>query len=459
MPSNSLDNSKQAKKQNYIESLQQAITELDNTLKKNPRDFDAWLAKGEALSALKLYQGAMKCFEKAEQINPLNEKVWIYKGNIFQLFFKDHKAATQCFDRALQTNPKNEIAWTNKGNVLTEIGRCQEAMECYKKALEHINQENPMHAGILSNIGSSLCLQGKYQEAIGFFEKSLRMNPKDDQAWNDMGLAFTQGDEYEKAIDCFEEALKINPQRDDTWSNKGYAFELLSNFGGSISDLEYSIICYSKALQINPRNAEAAANIERAKKDLWNKQFRETLGCKLKWIFSALISIIYYISKLLGIYKDTNQLSAKKLQFAFSIKEKAENLLPNLENLKRNKKIDEAQYASMKNEYIMMFNDTNAEIAQIKSEISTELESNQKNLDIYNKELKNLEIRYKVGELTSVWYWSERAEGYRKADKNIRNKIEKTQQKISELKRLLESKSSAEVGGYVDVIMEKGEMK
>lgn len=43
-----------------------------------------------------------------------------------------------------------------------------------------------------------------------------------------------------------------------------------------------------------------------------------------------------------------------------------------------------------------MINNANAEIAQIKSGISTELENNQKNLDIYNQELKNLEVRLKV---------------------------------------------------------------
>lgn len=135
--------------------------------------------------------------------------------------------------------------------------------------------------------------------------------------------------------------------------------------------------------------------------------------------------------------------SAKGLQIAISKKEKAESLLGSLENLRKDKTIDETQYSSMKNEYTNILNNANAEIAQIKSEISTELESSQKNLDIYNQELKNLDVRFKVGEYS--------AEGYRKSEKNIRGKIEKLQQKISELKRLLESKSSAELGGYVEL--------
>lgn len=52
--------------------------------------------------------------------------------------------------------------------------------------------------------------------------------------------------------------------------------------------------------------------------------------------------------------------SAKNLQIAISKKEKVENLLVGLENLRKDKTIDETQYASMKNEYTNMLNDANA---------------------------------------------------------------------------------------------------
>jgi len=133
----------------------------------------------------------------------------------------------------------------------------------------------------------------------------------------------------------------------------------------------------------------------------------------------------------------------RELQEAYSKREKAERLLSNLENLKKEGAIDEAQYESMKSEYTQMLNSANTEIEQIKSEISKELESTQRDLNIYKQELSNLEVRFKVGELS--------ADAYRKLEQRTRSKLERTQAKVSELKRLLDSKTSADVGGYVEI--------
>lgn len=138
----------------------------------------------------------------------------------------------------------------------------------------------------------------------------------------------------------------------------------------------------------------------------------------------------------------------KSLQEAFSKKERAENLLANLENLKKGGGIDETQYTPMKNEYAKTLNEANVEIGHIKNTVSVELAARQRDLDVYNQELKNLEMRFKVGELT--------ADSYQKTNQRTRQKIEKIEQKIAELKVLVESKSSGEIGGYIDISTKKG---
>lgn len=74
----------------------------------------------------------------------------------------------------------------------------------------------------------------------------------------------------------------------------------------------------------------------------------------------------------------------RELQEAYSKREKAERLLSNLENLKKEGTIDEAQYESMKSEYTQMLNSANTTIEQIKNEISREIESEQRDLGVYN---------------------------------------------------------------------------
>lgn len=138
----------------------------------------------------------------------------------------------------------------------------------------------------------------------------------------------------------------------------------------------------------------------------------------------------------------------RELQAAYSKKEKNEKLLSNLEKMREEGSVTDEQYESMKSQYTQMLNSANAEIEQIKNEVSREIESEQRDLSVYKQELSNLEVRFKVGELG--------AEDYRKAEQKARSKIEKIESKLSELNKLHEAKSTADVGGPIAVTARKG---
>jgi len=136
------------------------------------------------------------------------------------------------------------------------------------------------------------------------------------------------------------------------------------------------------------------------------------------------------------------------LQEAYSKKEKYEKLLSNLEKLREEGSVTDEQYESMKSNYIRIINEATSTIEQIKNRIRSDIERGEKTIEVYEQELRNLEARFKVGELS--------ADEYRKSEQRARDKIEKERARILELKRLLESKSSADVGGYIEVVERKG---
>ena len=138
----------------------------------------------------------------------------------------------------------------------------------------------------------------------------------------------------------------------------------------------------------------------------------------------------------------------KVLQEAYSKKEKYEKLLSNLEKLREEGSVTDEQYESMKSNYIRIINEATSTIEQIKNRIRSDIERGEKTIEVYEQELRNLEARFKVGELS--------ADEYRKSEQRARDKIEKERARILELKRLLESKSSADVGGYIEVVERKG---
>jgi hypothetical protein len=135
------------------------------------------------------------------------------------------------------------------------------------------------------------------------------------------------------------------------------------------------------------------------------------------------------------------------LRQTFSLREKAASLLSNLERLKEEKSIEEEQYNAMKQNYTTILEQTESEIRVIKGKLQEELIDKQRTLEVYGQELKSLEARYKVGELA--------VEEYLKAESRAKNQIKKSEERIAELKSLIESQNSADMGGYIDVPLKR----
>lgn len=63
----------------------------------------------------------------------------------------------------------------------------------------------------MNNKGCILTKLGKYQEAIESYDKALEINPNDFDAWNNKGHALKDSGRYQEAITSYDKALKINP--------------------------------------------------------------------------------------------------------------------------------------------------------------------------------------------------------------------------------------------------------
>jgi tetratricopeptide (TPR) repeat protein len=44
--------------------------------------------------------------------------------------------AIQAYNKAIEIDPLDEVAWSNKGNALDDLGKHDEAIEAYDKAIE-----------------------------------------------------------------------------------------------------------------------------------------------------------------------------------------------------------------------------------------------------------------------------------------------------------------------------------
>ena len=98
------------------------------------------------------------------------------RGNV-EFKNKNFKGAIELYEEAIQINPDEPLYYNNKAAAYIEIGEYESALIELNKA-EHLFEEGKVKdfvkkAKVLARRASVLNHQGKYEEAIVFYEKSL----------------------------------------------------------------------------------------------------------------------------------------------------------------------------------------------------------------------------------------------------------------------------------------------
>ena len=109
------------------------------------------------------YDEAIKCCNKALELNAQNADAWFNKGASLAML-GSFVAAIKCYDNALEINPKDWHSWANKGASLNMLGRYEEAKRCCSEALE-LNPQNTTAQHNKKLAEEKLTEQSKAQEA------------------------------------------------------------------------------------------------------------------------------------------------------------------------------------------------------------------------------------------------------------------------------------------------------
>jgi tetratricopeptide (TPR) repeat protein len=100
------------------------------------------------------------------------------------------------------------------------------------------------------NRGTNLLNSGRYREAIPYFDKAIRLNPRYVEAYNNRGNAYRDLGQYQRAIQDYDEAIRLNPRLVHPYYNRGNAYSSLRQHQRAIQD-------YDEAIRLNPRLAAA----------------------------------------------------------------------------------------------------------------------------------------------------------------------------------------------------------
>ncbi len=137
-----------------------ALQISDQLLAKNQRNADAWIRRGNALSALGRTSEASASYASAIEIEPNDTNALLGLGR--NRLPQDPAAAETLFARIITLDPHNAAALSNLGVARDLQGHHAAAQEAYRTALGI----SPTSLAVQVNLGLSLTLSGDTDEAL-----------------------------------------------------------------------------------------------------------------------------------------------------------------------------------------------------------------------------------------------------------------------------------------------------
>jgi len=182
------------------------------------------------------------------------------KGMLFIRSFRTYKLARllwlHILTKAKETGfykTNNDKEHSEKVQTYLPGGELKEALagsvpaeDSLKKALEL----NPKNDNAYVELGWSYRDQGKFSQAEDSFTKAIELNPKNDNAYVGLERLYRDQGKYSQAEDLFKKLIELNPKNDNAYVE----LERLYRDQGKYSQAEDS---FKKAIELNPKNDNA----------------------------------------------------------------------------------------------------------------------------------------------------------------------------------------------------------
>jgi len=225
----------------------------------------------------KKFEEALKCYEKAFEINPKNPAYLLNQSAVLFMEEKWDECMEKCQTAvALCREIFCDLKWTFKafhrmGNVEEKRGNKEKAIEYYRKALIEKKDEalkkhlksldtefqqdrekaylDPEKSQQHKEQGNLFFKQGKWQDAITEYSEAIRRNPNEPLLYSNRATTYCKLMGWEAALKDCETCLKIDPNFIKALIRQGKIYHVLKQY-------HKSLMAYRKAAEIDANNGD-----------------------------------------------------------------------------------------------------------------------------------------------------------------------------------------------------------
>ncbi|MBM7633905.1 tetratricopeptide repeat protein [Geomicrobium sediminis] len=172
-----------------------------------------YMSQGEDELALEQFHLALE--------NEEGDRAAIYTNlGTLLLAANEYEDALKCYQRAIQLDEKHASAYYGAGNVCYHVDKFQEAIAFYKQAITSgLNDDQSVHF----MIGLSYYQEDQHAFALASMMRAVELNREDAEAHFYCGLTYAKLDMIADAIQHFERAVSLNSEHADAFYNLGVA--------------------------------------------------------------------------------------------------------------------------------------------------------------------------------------------------------------------------------------------
>lgn len=203
---------------------------------------------------------------QAVAADPSNPDAWRAKGTVW-IRRNNADSAIAMFQKAVDASPDNLPALYALSNTHAAKGNYDKALEIIRHAIEVKADTSVAH----NNEGVILTSKGQYDPAVASFKKAIELDAKNVQAHYNLGNVYVKMKQYDAARASFKEALNLNSgftqcyaelanidrllgKNEEMYNNQGLALLTQNNVGGAM-------LAFENAVKINPNYAIGHNNL------------------------------------------------------------------------------------------------------------------------------------------------------------------------------------------------------
>jgi len=163
---------------------------------------------------------------------------------------KKNNELKKILDDKIKKYPNSSILFNILGAFYAEENKLEDAVIHYKKSIKI----NSRYAQAYNNLGIALHKLNQITEAIKNYEKAINIKDNFAEAFNNLGNANRDINKPKDALKFLEKALQYRPDYAEAYNNVGATYEMLDNRNEALKN-------YRKALEIKPEYVEVYNNL------------------------------------------------------------------------------------------------------------------------------------------------------------------------------------------------------